>query len=196
MPVLWSQKLITARKPIIMHPADGAIIEVFERKLVKAIEDAHRNPVVAKLWERYSKCCTYRTFNDLAEAKKVFPGFEPIHLWLYVRAASRTNHLAHPLSAAGADQHCARAGHRRGVAGHRDGGLSRSWRAVVGRLVHERGDDSFGNGAGGRVAQLRPLDFRRLLRALQRHHFPFHRRHHICPPGPSHASSLSCADRR
>ena len=80
MLVLRSQKLVTARKPIVMRANDGSIIEVFEWKSVKAIEEAHRNAVVAKLWERYNKCCTYHKFNDLGEAGEVFAGFEPVKL--------------------------------------------------------------------------------------------------------------------
>lgn len=80
MAVLRTQKLITARKPIIMRAKDGTIVEVFEWKSAKAIEEAHRNPVVAKLWERYNQCCTYHKFNDLAEAEQVFAGFEPVDL--------------------------------------------------------------------------------------------------------------------
>ena len=80
MPVLRSQKLITARKPIIMRAKDGTIIEGFEWKSVKSIEEAHHNPVVAQLWEHYNNCCTYHKFNDLAEADQVFAGFEPVEL--------------------------------------------------------------------------------------------------------------------
>ena len=56
VPVLRKQKLVTARKPIQGRAEDGSIIEVFEWKSQKAINAAHRNPEVLKLWDRFSKC--------------------------------------------------------------------------------------------------------------------------------------------
>lgn len=78
LPILRSQKLVTARKPITMRAQDGTILEVFEWKSQQAIEQAHRNPQVLKLWKRYDACCTYVRMNDLAESRHVFPGFEPV----------------------------------------------------------------------------------------------------------------------
>jgi hypothetical protein len=78
LPVLRSQKLVTPRRAIVMRSANGTIVEVFEWKSVKAIEEAHRNPVVAKLCKRYDACCTYVAMIDLDEVKRIFPGFEPV----------------------------------------------------------------------------------------------------------------------
>jgi quinol monooxygenase YgiN len=79
LPVLRKQKLVTARKAIQGRAVDGSIIEIFEWKSQKAIEQAHSNPEVQKLWERYGKCCEYIKFTDLAEAASMFPGFEPVN---------------------------------------------------------------------------------------------------------------------
>ena len=40
-----------------------------------AIDRAHTNPEVGKLWERYAACCDYVTLADLPEARDMFPGF-------------------------------------------------------------------------------------------------------------------------
>ncbi len=78
LPILRSQKLVTARKSIAMLATDGTVVEVFEWKSEKAISAAHQNRQVLKLWQRFDACCTFAKFRDLAEAKSMFPGFTPL----------------------------------------------------------------------------------------------------------------------
>ncbi|MFZ6013049.1 MAG: hypothetical protein ACOYXT_22090, partial [Bacteroidota bacterium] len=59
LPVLRAQGLVTDRKPIVARAADGAIIEVFEWKSADAIDKAHSNPEVQRLWGRFSEACDY-----------------------------------------------------------------------------------------------------------------------------------------
>jgi len=76
LPVLRGQGLATDRPSVILRAADGTLVEIFEWVSHAAIEAAHANAVVGKLWARYSECCDYVTLGDLAEAKAMFPEFE------------------------------------------------------------------------------------------------------------------------
>lgn len=75
--VLRSQGLATERTPIVGKAKDGTVIEVFEWKSEAAIDEAHRNAEVRKLWDRYEACCEYISLRDVAETASPFPGFEP-----------------------------------------------------------------------------------------------------------------------
>ena len=76
--VLASQGLVTDRKPISMIAKDGTVIEVFEWKSGKAIEEAHSNPEVLKMWERFNACCDYIPVGQVPEANDLFSGFAPV----------------------------------------------------------------------------------------------------------------------
>ena len=78
MPTLRSQNLITDRKPVVGRAADGTIIEVFEWKNKEAVDEAHRNPVVRKLWDRFEACSEYISLRDVPETMSPFPNFEPV----------------------------------------------------------------------------------------------------------------------
>lgn len=75
MPVLRAQKLATDRPNTILRARDGTLIEIFEWVSQAAIDAAHADPEVGKLWARYERCCDYVTLADLPEAKEMFPGF-------------------------------------------------------------------------------------------------------------------------
>ncbi len=78
LPVLRAQRLATSRPSTVLRAADGTLLEIFEWVSQAAIDNAHTNPAVLALWQRYSACCEYVTLNDLAEAKVMFPGFEQV----------------------------------------------------------------------------------------------------------------------
>jgi quinol monooxygenase YgiN len=78
LPTLQGQGLATERRSYLMRSADGTIIEVFEWKSKAAIEAAHTNPVVLKMWERYAEACEYVPLNTVKECTDMFAGFEPI----------------------------------------------------------------------------------------------------------------------
>jgi hypothetical protein len=80
VPILRGQGLATDRPACAMRAADGTIIEVFEWKSKAAIESAHANPAVSKLWERYNEACEYVPLNTVKESSDMFAGFEPIDL--------------------------------------------------------------------------------------------------------------------
>lgn len=75
---LKNEDLVTGRKSIIMRSAGGTVVEVFEWKSEKAIEQAHTNPNVRKMWEEFDRVCEYIPVNQLEEAGELFPGFTPL----------------------------------------------------------------------------------------------------------------------
>jgi hypothetical protein len=79
MPLLTGEGLVTDRKPVAMRSANGTIIEVFEWRSAKAMEDAHSNPVVQDLWQRFSEVCDYDIPVNVKEFHTLFPEFEPIN---------------------------------------------------------------------------------------------------------------------
>ena len=79
LPILRTQHLVTDRKPVVMRAADGTVIEIFEWKSAQAINDAHTNPVVQELWNRFSMVCDYTIPVDIDEFQVLFSEFEPIN---------------------------------------------------------------------------------------------------------------------
>lgn len=79
VPLLRSEGLATDHPVTACRAADGTIVEVFEWE-PGAIERAHSNPVVGKLWERYAEVCEYLPLSQLTEAEELFAGFAPVEL--------------------------------------------------------------------------------------------------------------------
>jgi hypothetical protein len=76
--ILRSQKLVTDRDSILMEAKDGTVIEVFEWNSREAIESAHSNPMVLKMWEQYSKVCDYVPAGSVKEMSQLFSEFTPL----------------------------------------------------------------------------------------------------------------------
>lgn len=76
LPVLRSQCLATERPSLLLRASDGTLVEIFEWVSQAAIDAAHRNAEVHKLWARYEQCCDYVTLADLPESRDMFPGFD------------------------------------------------------------------------------------------------------------------------
>lgn len=74
---LQKLNLATDRNSIMMEAADGTIIEVFEWKSKAAIESAHTNPEVLKMWTKYAECCDYIPVGNVAEIANLFSEFTP-----------------------------------------------------------------------------------------------------------------------
>ena len=79
VPVLQNLGLASDRTVHIMKAGDGTIVEVFEWASSKAIEEAHKHPVVMEMWGKFNDCCEYVNLADLGEAKHPFSDFEPIN---------------------------------------------------------------------------------------------------------------------
>jgi hypothetical protein len=71
--------LVSDRKPVIAKTADGTVIEVFEWKSADAIQQAHSNPEVHKIWAAFFEVCTCVPLNTLPEAANMFAGFTPVN---------------------------------------------------------------------------------------------------------------------
>jgi quinol monooxygenase YgiN len=78
--LLRSEGLATDRHPVVMRARDGTILEVFEWASPAAIEEAHANPRVQAMWDRFARCSDYVQLNSLAEAAGMFAEFEPIEI--------------------------------------------------------------------------------------------------------------------
>ena len=75
---LRSLGLVTQRAPITMQAKDGTFVEVFEWVSAEAIQTAHQNPAVLKLWEQYGQVCDYIPVSQLSEASQMFSDFTPV----------------------------------------------------------------------------------------------------------------------
>ena len=79
VPILRSIGLATERIPCIMKAGSGTIVEVFEWVSSKAIEEAHTNPVVLEMWNKFNICSDPVNLSDLDEAKHPYSDFQPIN---------------------------------------------------------------------------------------------------------------------
>lgn len=75
--VLREQGLATDRESIMMTAKDGTFLEVFEWKSQEAIDAAHSNEAVQKMWEAFFATCDFVPLNELPEATEMFAGFTP-----------------------------------------------------------------------------------------------------------------------
>ncbi len=76
---LSDENLVTDRRPVILEAADNTIIEVFEWKSKEAIETAHNNPAVQKMWEEFALISDYENATNLSEFQNLFSEFEPLN---------------------------------------------------------------------------------------------------------------------
>ena len=77
--ILRSLGLATKRPVHIMKARNGTIAEVFEWVSPEAIEAAHMNPEVHKMWKEFEDCCEYESLANLDECKHPFSEFEPLN---------------------------------------------------------------------------------------------------------------------
>jgi quinol monooxygenase YgiN len=75
---LRSIGLATDRAPIVMQASDATIVEVFEWASAEAIQAAHTDPVVGKMWEEFGAVCDYVPIGSLSEASQLFAEFTPL----------------------------------------------------------------------------------------------------------------------
>ena len=76
--ILRKEGLASDREPILMHSKNGTIIEVFGWRSKEAIESAHSNPAVQKMWGAYAEVCEYVPVGNLEEAANMFSEFTPL----------------------------------------------------------------------------------------------------------------------
>jgi hypothetical protein len=80
LPVLRAEGLATDRPALVLRAASGAVVEIFEWRSDAAIAQAHHNPTVLALWERFGACCDYVPLASLPEARQPFSPFERLDL--------------------------------------------------------------------------------------------------------------------
>ncbi|MBN8576211.1 MAG: hypothetical protein KF775_05465 [Cyclobacteriaceae bacterium] len=61
-----------------MISKSGVVIEVFGWKSKEAIENAHKNAAVQKMWAEYEQVCEYIPVGNLEEATTLFSEFSPL----------------------------------------------------------------------------------------------------------------------
>ena len=79
VPILKSNNLITDRHSILLQSNNGIYFEIFEWKSNHAVEEAHGNLEVQKLWDEMEKVCDFTTLESVEEVKEYFPQFRPIY---------------------------------------------------------------------------------------------------------------------
>lgn len=78
VPILRREGLVTDRVPVIVRAKDGTIIEVSEWKSREAIDEAHKNPRVLAMWDKFFAVCDCVPLKTVPEAEMMFAGFEPM----------------------------------------------------------------------------------------------------------------------
>lgn len=80
LPVLREQGLATEAPSLAGRAKDGTIVEVFCWQSNDAIESAHQNPAIMKMWEAYGEVCDYVAIGDVEGASDLFTSLDPIEL--------------------------------------------------------------------------------------------------------------------
>jgi len=78
--VLREAHLVTEKPASVMRAADGTIIEVFEWRSTKAVQEAHGNPAVQALWGEFGAACDYTPLSKLPETQQMFAEFDAVQL--------------------------------------------------------------------------------------------------------------------
>ena len=75
--ILRNEGLASDRASTLLKAKDNTIVEVFGWKSKEAIEAAHGNPAVQKMWERFAEVCEFIPLKNMAEANDMFAEFDP-----------------------------------------------------------------------------------------------------------------------
>jgi hypothetical protein len=76
--VLRSEGLASDRKPAFLKAKHNTIIEIFGWKSKEAIESAHSNAAVQKMWEQFAQVCEFIPLKHVAEASDMFAEFDAL----------------------------------------------------------------------------------------------------------------------
>jgi len=77
--ILRTEGLVSDRDSIVMRSTDGTVVEVFEWASKEAIEAAHKNPEVQKMWLEFSKICDFIPVSQVSESRSMFSEFTPLN---------------------------------------------------------------------------------------------------------------------
>ncbi len=75
---LNAEGLVSDRKPILMQASDKTMIEVFGWQSQEAIDSAHSNPEVLKMWDEFAQVCEYIPIQGVPESEELFSAFKPL----------------------------------------------------------------------------------------------------------------------
>jgi hypothetical protein len=75
LPRLKKEGLVRDKASYIMEAADGTMVEVFEWLSDEALQKAHQNPEVQKMWGEYAEVCDYIPVGNLPEISNLFSSF-------------------------------------------------------------------------------------------------------------------------
>ncbi|HEY3405178.1 MAG TPA: hypothetical protein VGK59_17460 [Ohtaekwangia sp.] len=76
--ILRKEGLASNRQSIMMTTSDGTVIEVFGWKSKEAIQSAHSNAAVQKMWGEYAEVCEYVPVGNISEIRNLFSEFTPL----------------------------------------------------------------------------------------------------------------------
>ena len=76
--ILRNEGLASDRDPILLNAKNNTLVEVFGWKSKEAIEAAHNNPQVLKMWERFAQLCEFIPLNQLSETNDMFAEFDAL----------------------------------------------------------------------------------------------------------------------
>ena len=75
---LRAENLVTDRAPILAQALDGTFVEIFEWRSEDAIEQAHSNANVLKMWDEFADVCEYVPLAQIPEAADLFSEFRAV----------------------------------------------------------------------------------------------------------------------
>ncbi len=76
--ILRNEGLASERESTLLIAKDKTIVEVFGWRSKEAIDAAHSNPAVQKMWERFGEVCEFMPLKNLAEASDMFAEFDAL----------------------------------------------------------------------------------------------------------------------
>lgn len=72
--------LITRRPTMLLRArSDGTVLEIFEWISAKAADEAHQNPAIRAIWNKFAKIADFVPLSAVQEAGKVFSHFEALN---------------------------------------------------------------------------------------------------------------------
>ncbi len=78
LPILRREGLAAATPPVVLRASDGTLLEIFDWVSEEAVGQAHDNPQILGLWERFGTVCDYVKLAELAESTKLFAEFQRV----------------------------------------------------------------------------------------------------------------------
>lgn len=76
--ILRAEGFASERGPTLLKAKDNTVVEIFGWKSKHAIEAAHSNPTVQKMWERFAQVCEFVPLKQLDETNNMFAEFDAI----------------------------------------------------------------------------------------------------------------------